>query len=105
MNQKNYAVPILLKIFFLILTVFSVSTVNAIEYDYIVVGAGNGGGPLASNLAERGFEVLLLEAGDLKEEDKVYVNTPVLHPYASLLSSSLLLFLSATLGVSSSPPC
>jgi choline dehydrogenase len=32
-------------------------------YDYIVVGSGAGGGPLAANLARRNFEVLLLEAG------------------------------------------
>ncbi|ROT36766.1 alcohol oxidase [Sodiomyces alkalinus F11] len=33
-------------------------------YDYIVVGSGPGGGPLASNLARAGFETLLIEAGD-----------------------------------------
>jgi choline dehydrogenase len=33
-------------------------------YDYIVVGSGPGGGPLASNLARAGHSVLLLEAGD-----------------------------------------
>ncbi|AEO61263.1 GMC oxidoreductase-like protein [Thermothelomyces thermophilus ATCC 42464] len=32
-------------------------------YDYIVVGSGPGGGPLASNLARAGYSVLLLEAG------------------------------------------
>jgi choline dehydrogenase len=32
-------------------------------YDYIVVGSGAGGGPLAARLAERGMHVLLLEAG------------------------------------------
>ena len=32
-------------------------------YDYIVVGSGPGGGPLAVNLAEAGFSVLLIEAG------------------------------------------
>lgn len=33
-------------------------------YDYIVVGSGPGGGPLASNLARANYSVLLLEAGD-----------------------------------------
>jgi len=34
------------------------------EYDYIVVGSGPGGGPLAANLAKAGHSVLLIEAGD-----------------------------------------
>lgn len=33
-------------------------------YDYIVVGSGPGGGPLASNLARANYTVLLIEAGD-----------------------------------------
>lgn len=34
------------------------------DYDYIVVGSGPGGGPLAARLAIAGFKVLLLDAGD-----------------------------------------
>ena len=34
------------------------------EYDYIVVGSGPGGGPLAVSLAKANYSVLLLEAGD-----------------------------------------
>ncbi|KAI0815434.1 hypothetical protein GGR55DRAFT_699270 [Xylaria sp. FL0064] len=34
------------------------------SYEYIVIGSGPGGGPLAANLARRGHSVLLLEAGD-----------------------------------------
>ena len=32
-------------------------------FDYVIVGSGAGGGPLAANLALAGFRVLLLEAG------------------------------------------
>ncbi|KAJ2995053.1 hypothetical protein NUW58_g1379 [Xylaria curta] len=35
----------------------------AISYDYVVVGSGPGGGPVAANLAIAGFRVLLIEAG------------------------------------------
>lgn len=34
------------------------------DYEYVVVGSGAGGGPLAANLARNGHKVLLLEAGD-----------------------------------------
>src|SRR5688572_15180301 len=33
------------------------------EFEYVIVGAGAGGGPLAAGLARRGHRVLLLEAG------------------------------------------
>ncbi|KAH8596917.1 putative choline dehydrogenase [Bisporella sp. PMI_857] len=33
------------------------------QYEYIVIGSGPGGGPLAANLARAGHSVLLLEAG------------------------------------------
>jgi len=38
-------------------------------YEYIVVGSGAGGGPLAANLARNGHKVLLLEAGDDQGSD------------------------------------
>ncbi|KAM5344595.1 hypothetical protein ACJ41O_013130 [Fusarium nematophilum] len=38
-------------------------------YDYIVVGSGPGGGPLAANLARNGHSVLLLDAGDMQPDN------------------------------------
>ena len=36
---------------------------NGRDFDYIVVGSGAGGGPLAANLVRAGFTVMLVEAG------------------------------------------
>jgi len=47
------------------------------EYDYIVVGSGAGGGPVAANLANAGFRVLLIEAGGDDEPDDYKV--PAFH--------------------------
>lgn len=33
------------------------------DFDYVIVGSGAGGGPLAANLAKAGFKICLLEAG------------------------------------------
>ncbi|KAI1340084.1 hypothetical protein F5Y15DRAFT_381375 [Xylariaceae sp. FL0016] len=44
----------------------------ATEYDYIVVGSGPGGAPLAANLARAGHPTLLLEAGDDLGDNKNY---------------------------------
>ena len=51
------------------------------EYDYIVVGSGAGGGPLAANLARKGHRVLLVEAGG--DEENVNYRIPLFHPLAS----------------------
>ncbi|KAJ5675771.1 CAZyme family AA3 [Penicillium macrosclerotiorum] len=40
------------------------SGASTTEYDYVVVGSGPGGGPLAARLAIAGYKVLLLDAGD-----------------------------------------
>jgi choline dehydrogenase len=48
------------------------------EYEYIVVGSGAGGGPLACNLARAGHRVLLLEAGD-DQGHLVTQQVPALH--------------------------
>lgn len=51
------------------------------QYDYIIVGSGAGGGPLAGNLARAGMQVLLLEAGG--RGDSANYPVPVLHPRAT----------------------
>ncbi|KAF3810371.1 Oxygen-dependent choline dehydrogenase [Colletotrichum gloeosporioides] len=52
-------------------------------YEYIVVGSGPGGGPLAANLARDGHTVLLIEAGDDQADNvnsyMVYNNTPAIN--------------------------
>src|SRR5262249_51325985 len=60
------------------------------EFDYIVVGAGAGGGPLACNLAlaPEGLRVALLECGpdpaDPPADPQYHAySVPAFHPYAS----------------------
>ncbi|MFP5384458.1 MAG: GMC family oxidoreductase [Bacteriovoracia bacterium] len=47
------------------------------EFDYIVIGSGAGGGPVACNLARAGYRVLILEAGGNYAGQNYRV--PVLH--------------------------
>ncbi|KAK3345794.1 GMC oxidoreductase-like protein [Lasiosphaeria hispida] len=51
------------------------------EYDYIVVGSGPGGGPIASNLARAGHSVLLIEAGD-DQSNNLNSEIPAFFPFA-----------------------
>jgi choline dehydrogenase len=50
-------------------------------FDYVIVGSGAGGGPLAANLARAGFRVLLLEAGG--DEGSYDYDVPAFHARAS----------------------
>ena len=53
------------------------------DFDYVVVGSGAGGGPLAANLAKNGFKVLLMEAGDdpcsQDEAGRLMYEVPIFH--------------------------
>ncbi len=54
---------------------------EANQFDYIIVGSGAGGGPLAAGLAKEGYTVLLIEAGAHTTNN--LSTTPVFHAKAS----------------------
>lgn len=51
------------------------------DVDFVIVGSGAGGGPLAARLALDGFRVLVLEAGD--DHACPYYSVPIMQAYAS----------------------
>jgi choline dehydrogenase len=53
------------------------------DCDFLIVGSGAGGGPLAANLAKAGFKVLLLEAGEDAKPDNYNCQVPCFHAIAS----------------------
>ncbi|HEU0029085.1 MAG TPA: GMC family oxidoreductase [Kofleriaceae bacterium] len=59
-----------------------VGDIESREFEYIIVGSGAGGGPLAANLARQGHSVLLLEAGK-ETGGKLEMQVPAFHPTAT----------------------
>jgi choline dehydrogenase len=64
----GYLPAVIVLVALLLKAVFAKQCNNA-TYDYIVVGSGPGGSPVATNLAKAGHSVLLLEAGTDQSSD------------------------------------
>lgn len=70
------------------ITCDAVVTGDGESFDYVVIGSGAGGGPLAANLARAGYSVLLMEAGSdsARGEDgseNLNYSVPIFHGKAS----------------------
>lgn len=63
--------------------VFEATAAGEDEADFVIVGSGAGGGPLAANLARYGYRVLVLEAGDRDDDAAEDYAVPAFHPYSS----------------------
>lgn len=57
------------------------SLTDGATFDYVVIGSGAGGGPVAANLATAGFRVALLEAGG--DETNPNYSVPMFHGFAT----------------------
>lgn len=57
-------------------------SINTTAYDYVIVGSGPGGGPLAANLAVGGYKILLVDAGG-DQGDALFESVPALFPRAT----------------------
>jgi hypothetical protein len=53
------------------------------DYDYIVVGSGPGGAPLAARLGLAGYKVLVIEAGGDEAANNINVTVPLFNAKAS----------------------
>lgn len=68
-------IVIVLAFLFAFMQISSSTSLDNDEYDFIVVGSGAGGGPLACRLAEANFKTLLIEAGN-DQGDNVNTSIP-----------------------------
>lgn len=48
------------------------------EYDFVVIGAGTAGSIVASKIAERGYDVLLVEEGPHSNHPGIYNATDIM---------------------------
>ena len=57
-----------------------INSPSAAGFDYVIVGSGAGGAPLAARLVEYGFRVLIIEAGsDATNTAREVSEVPSLH--------------------------